>query len=175
MSEFNDDLTIETDHDSDLVKQLRKQLRDKDRALTEANQKIETFAQQTRSSTLADLLKAHGVNAKVAGLIPSSVEASEDAVKAWLDEYADALNIARTETTESGAGDEGASNDSGEGGSTGLDPAAAAALARVQATQSGGSKDTAVGADRTRNALSDLKGLPLEEAAQKLRELGLVG
>lgn len=68
------------------AKELEKQLAD----LAEQNK---TLLGQVRGKSIADLLQAKGVNPKVAKLVPDEVEASDESLSKWLDEYADALNI----------------------------------------------------------------------------------
>lgn len=68
------------------AKELEKQLAD----LAEQNK---VLLGQVRGKSITDLLQAKGVNPKVAKLVPSDVDASEESLNKWLDEYADALNI----------------------------------------------------------------------------------
>lgn len=71
------------------LKQLRKDLAESQKAVTELTTK-------TRGQTLADILRSKSVNPKVSGLIPASVEASEEAVTQWLEDYKDILPVTKT-------------------------------------------------------------------------------
>lgn len=87
-----------------VLKQREKELRELKAALKEQAAQIAEFQTQTRGQTLNSLLAAKGVDSKVSGLIPSSVEATEASVTAWLEQYGDVLNITRSSdlSTESG-------------------------------------------------------------------------
>jgi hypothetical protein len=80
---------------SDLVKDLRKQLRDKSRELDDLTKELGQFREQARKATVSDVLSKRGINPKVAAFIPSDVEATEDAVSKWLDEYGDVFGAAQ--------------------------------------------------------------------------------
>ena len=81
------------EQDSQLVKDLRKQLRD----AHAANKKLETdlteFKSKFRQQSVAEALKAKGVNPKIAKLIPDGV----DDVDAWLTEFGDVFGATAPE------------------------------------------------------------------------------
>ena len=125
----NIDYTIEQDNDSDLVRDLRAQIKDhasKVKALTAEN---DTFKATARKSTVADFLKAKNINPKVAALIPPDVEPTADGVGAWLTEFGDVFGV----TPSDDPVDDGASADE-------LD-----AYARVQETSHAGAPATVTG------------------------------
>jgi len=124
MSSYDDNYE-DQDNDSQLVKDLRKQLRDKAKALNELQTKVENFETQSRASSIADVLKAKGLPEKVARLLPKDVEATEEGVGKWLEEYGDVFGVAPAEQ---------AAQAQQEVASTGADQEAIAALARAQAT-----------------------------------------
>lgn len=81
---------------SDLVKDLRKQLRDKSRELDDLSKELGQFREQARKASVSDVLSKRGINPKVAAFIPADVEATEDAVSKWLDEYGDVFGAAQS-------------------------------------------------------------------------------
>lgn len=81
------------DNDSDLVKDLRKQIRERDKALQEVQSKLGELATKDRSRSLTDTLKGLNVSPKVASFYPSDREATEDNIKSWLSENADVFGI----------------------------------------------------------------------------------
>ena len=86
------------DNPTDLVKQLRKQLKMEQKRAKELEQKVSEFSSKERQSVISKVLEERGVNPKVAKLIPSDVDASDAAaLNAWLEEYGDAFGIQMTE------------------------------------------------------------------------------
>ena len=84
MSDYDDQL-----EGTDLVKQLRTQLKAQKKASDEALEELKGFRQEQRTRTLASKLTEKGLNAKVAKLVPADVED----VDAWLTEYGDVFGI----------------------------------------------------------------------------------
>lgn len=82
--------------DTDLVKKLRKALKAEQRK----NKELETsFGELTKSQKeriLKDVLSSKGVNHKIAQFIPADIEASEDAINAWLDANGDVFGYTPT-------------------------------------------------------------------------------
>jgi hypothetical protein len=74
-------------------KRLEKENRQLRKELEETKTAVAELTTKSRGSTLADILRSKSVNPKVSGLIPASVEATEEAVTAWLDEYKDILPV----------------------------------------------------------------------------------
>lgn len=91
------------DDNSEGIKQLRAHVK----KITEENARmkaeLETANKQSRKQTLASVLKDKGVNAKVANLIPTDVEATAEAVDKWLAEYGEIFNV-KQETKDDDAG-----------------------------------------------------------------------
>lgn len=83
----------EDENDSDLVKDLRKQLRDRDKDLKELKESAAQLAKRDRERTLKDTFKANGVPEKVAKFFPADQDATEDNVNAWLVENADVFGF----------------------------------------------------------------------------------
>lgn len=89
VSDFYDD---DNDNESNLVKDLRKQLKDANKRASDLESKVGEFSSRDRARSLAEVLTSKGVNAKVAALIPSDVD-GEEAVSKWLDEYGDVFGV----------------------------------------------------------------------------------
>lgn len=95
--EFDDDLS---GHDTDLVKQLRKQLRDKDKELTTLKDELGTLRTQTRTASLSELLEAKGVNPKAAKFYPSDLAVDEESLAKWLEGDGDLFAATSAPTQE---------------------------------------------------------------------------
>lgn len=91
--EYEDD---ENRGDSDLVKNLRKQLKEKERLLREHSEELSSLKSGLRERTVSEVLSSKGVNPKVAKLMPSEVVTPED-IDQWLTDYSDVFNIGRDE------------------------------------------------------------------------------
>jgi len=170
MTEFPADLLDEQPEDTQLVKDLRKQLREASKTIKTQGEEISSFRTKDRQGTLADILKVKGVSPKAAVFIPSSVEPTEDAVAAWLTEYGEALNI--TPTGNGGEGDGEAGDNSPS--SNGADSATVEALRRAQATeQAGTSAGLVLGVDELNKTLSETDDMSFDEAIQFLADKGL--
>lgn len=76
-----------------LIKQLRKQVRDQSRQLKELTERDATNQKALRERAVADVLTERGINPKVAKFIPGDIETTPDAIKGWLDDYADVFGI----------------------------------------------------------------------------------
>mgnify|MGYP006276586245 CR=1 FL=1 len=87
----DDDFTPEVNND--LVKQLRKANKQKEKELAELKANFENLSKAQRERAIKDVLSSRGINSKIAAFIPSDIEASEDAVSRWLDNYSDVFGI----------------------------------------------------------------------------------
>jgi hypothetical protein len=85
---------------------LRKRMRELERENQQLKETNSKLAKETRSSSLVQLLRAAKVKhaPKVAVLVPSDVDSTEDGVKKWLEDYAEVFNI-QTEPTGEGGGE----------------------------------------------------------------------
>jgi len=88
----DDDITT-NDSSNDLVKQLRKAAKAKDKELQELRSQFETLNKGQRERAIKDALAARGVNQKIASFIPQDIDPSEESVSKWLTEYADVFGI----------------------------------------------------------------------------------
>ena len=91
-----DDYTEETNG----VAQLRKQYKAIQKANKDMEAELRKLRSQTRTASVAEILKAQNVNPKVARLIPSDVEASEDGIRGWLEDFGDVFNVSGSAPAE---------------------------------------------------------------------------
>ena len=90
--EDDDDFTME-DTGNDLVKQLRKAAKQKDKELQELRAQFDGLSKAQRERTIKDALAARGVNQKIASFIPQDIEPTEESVSKWLEANADVFGI----------------------------------------------------------------------------------
>lgn len=83
--------------DTDLVKKLRKALKAEQRRNKELETSYGELTKAQKERILKDVLASKGVNQKIAQFIPSDIEASEDAISAWLDNNGDVFGYTPTE------------------------------------------------------------------------------
>lgn len=95
--EDDDDFTTE-DTSNDLVKQLRKASKQKDRELQELRSQFEGLNQMQRDRAIKDALASRGVNSKIASFIPQDIDPTEESVSKWLEDYADVFGIEVSQT-----------------------------------------------------------------------------
>jgi hypothetical protein len=95
--EDDDDFTTE-DTSNDLVKQLRKASKQKDKELQELKAQFESLNKSQRERAIKDALAARGVNSKIASFIPQDIDPTEESVSKWLEDYADVFGIETSQT-----------------------------------------------------------------------------
>jgi hypothetical protein len=83
--------------DTDLVKKLRKALKAEQRKNKELETSYGELTKSQKERILKDVLTSKGVNQKIAQFIPSDIEASEDAISAWLDSNGDVFGYTPSE------------------------------------------------------------------------------
>ena len=86
----DDDFTMES---NDLVKQLRKAAKQKDKELAELRSQFENLNKQSRERAIKDVLEARGVNGKVAKFIPQDLDPTEESLSRWLEDNADVFGF----------------------------------------------------------------------------------
>ena len=96
--EDEDTTTGGFESDTDLVKKLRKALKAEQRKNKDLETSYGELTKAQKERILKDALASRGVNPKVAAFVPSDIEASEDAIAAWLDNNADVFGFASKET-----------------------------------------------------------------------------
>ena len=95
--EDDDDFTME-DSSNDLVKQLRKASKQKDKELNELKAQFESLNKSQRERAIKDALASRGVNSKIASFIPQDIDPTEESVSKWLEDYADVFGIESSQT-----------------------------------------------------------------------------
>jgi hypothetical protein len=92
-----DEVTTQDASGNDLVKQLRKAAKQKDKEIQELKAQFEGVSKAQRERSIKDVLESRGVNSKIAKFIPSDVDSTEESLSKWLDENGDVFGF----TTES--------------------------------------------------------------------------
>jgi hypothetical protein len=87
--DYEDDDFDFGDTNNDLVKQLRKQLKAKERELSEKESALTNLSKAQRERAIKDTLASRGVNGKIAAFIPQDIDPTEESVSKWLEDYAD--------------------------------------------------------------------------------------
>jgi len=150
--EDDDDFTTEDTSGNDLVKQLRKAAKQKDKELSELRSQFESLTKAQRERAIKDALAAKGVNTKIASFIPSDIDPTEESVSKWLESNADVFGIQTAPTEQPN-----------------IDPAQAAAYKRMNtATEAG------LTPDRSTDVLQKMMNAnSREELDQIIRESGI--
>ena len=95
--EDDDDFTTD-DSSNDLVKQLRKASKQKDKELNELRSQFESLSKGQRDRSIKDALASRGINPKIASFIPQDIDPTEESVSKWLEDYADVFGIETSQT-----------------------------------------------------------------------------
>ena len=85
---------------TDLVKKLRKEIDRLSKQLKERDDILDEITSYSHEASVGDILESFGLNPRIAAFIPEDVEADEDAVAEWLNEYGDAFGIEAVEEGE---------------------------------------------------------------------------
>jgi hypothetical protein len=91
--DYEDDDDFNDDSSNDLVKQLRKASKQKDKELNELKAQFESLNKSQRERAIKDALASRGVNSKIASFIPQDIDPTEESVSKWLEDYADVFGI----------------------------------------------------------------------------------
>ena len=94
------DYTPSFDSDTDLVKKLRKANRLQEKKIKDLETNLGSLTKSQRERIIKDTFASKGVNAKIATFVPADLEASEDAISAWLDEHGDVFGVQAPQKTE---------------------------------------------------------------------------
>ena len=95
-----DDFTQESGN-NDLVKQLRKAAKQKDKELAELRAQFENVSKAQRERNIKDVLESRGVNSKIAKFIPSDLDPTEESLSKWLDDNGDVFGFQATDSNQS--------------------------------------------------------------------------
>jgi hypothetical protein len=88
------------DTSTDVVAQLRKVNRALEKRAKELEQELSGLKTQTRQRTVKEVLQAKGLNPKIAAFIPQDIDASEEAINQWVNEYGDVFGAPAQEQEE---------------------------------------------------------------------------
>jgi hypothetical protein len=94
------DYTPSFESDTDLVKKLRKANRLQEKKIKDLETNLGSLTKAQRERIIKDTFASKGVNAKIATFVPADLEASEDAISAWLDEHGDVFGVQAPQKTE---------------------------------------------------------------------------
>jgi ABC-type transporter Mla subunit MlaD len=150
--EDDDDFDTTETSSNDLVKQLRKAAKQKDKELAELRSQFDGLSKAQRERSIKDALERRGVNQKIASFIPQDIDPTEESVSKWLEDYADVFGI-----------------DLGQNQSTNVDPADIAAYKKMT-----GTADAATSPERGADVMSRLMNAnSKEELDQIISQSGL--
>ena len=96
----DDDTTQDLSQNNDLVKQLRKANKQKEKELAELKTQFDGLSKAQRERAIKDVLEARGVNKKIASFIPSDIDPTEESLSKWLTEYGDVFGITAEPTQD---------------------------------------------------------------------------
>ena len=94
--DYEDD-DFETNDSNDLVKQLRKANKQKEKELAELKEQFSSLSKAQRERAIKDALASRGVNGKIAAFIPQDIDPTEESVSKWLEDYSDVFGIQQAE------------------------------------------------------------------------------
>ena len=151
--DYEDDDDFDFDSSSnDLVKQLRKAAKQKDKELAELRSQFDGLNKAQRERSIKDALERRGVNQKIASFIPQDIDPTEESVSKWLEDYADVFGI-----------------ELGQNQRTNVDPADIAAYKKMT-----GTADAASSPERGADVMSRLMNAnSKEELDDIIRQSGL--
>jgi ABC-type transporter Mla subunit MlaD len=151
--DYEDDDDFDFDSSSnDLVKQLRKAAKQKDKELAELRSQFDGLSKAQRERSIKDALERRGVNQKIASFIPQDIDPTEESVSKWLEDYADVFGL-----------------ELGQNQRTNVDPADIAAYKKMT-----GTADAATSPERGADVMSRLMNAnSKEELDQIISQSGL--
>ena len=98
--DYEDDEDDVTTESNDVVKQLRKANKQKEKELADLKSQFESLNKQQRERTIKDVLEARGVNKKISAFIPQDLDPTEESLSKWLDDYGDVFGLETTESNQ---------------------------------------------------------------------------
>lgn len=98
--DYEDDEDEVTTESNDVVKQLRKANKQKEKELADLKSQFETLNKQQRERAIKDVLEARGVNKKISAFIPQDLDPTEESLSKWLDDYGDVFGLETTESNQ---------------------------------------------------------------------------
>ena len=98
--DYEDDEDEVTTESNDVVKQLRKANKQKEKELADLKSQFETLNKQQRERAIKDVLEARGVNKKISAFIPQDLDPTEESLSKWLDDNGDVFGLNTTESSQ---------------------------------------------------------------------------
>lgn len=98
--DYEDDEDEVTTESNDVVKQLRKANKQKEKELSDLKSQFETLNKQQRERAIKDVLEARGVNKKISAFIPQDLDPTEESLSKWLDDNGDVFGLDTTESNQ---------------------------------------------------------------------------
>jgi hypothetical protein len=98
--DYEDDEDEVTTESNDVVKQLRKANKQKEKELADLKSQFETLNKQQRERAIKDVLEARGVNKKISAFIPQDLDPTEESLSKWLDDNGDVFGLDTTESSQ---------------------------------------------------------------------------
>lgn len=96
--------------DSDLVKRLRKEIEDRDKALKQRDQELGDLRRKDSQRTVADTFSARGVNPRYARFALADLdEVTDESVAGWIEANADLIGVQAPPPVESAVDSQAAS------------------------------------------------------------------
>jgi len=100
MSEYEwDDDDLDTNNDSNAMKELRKAYKKLQAEKKEIAEQLESMQSSLRERSVKDVIASKGLPEKVAALIPERIATTSEEVEAWISEYGDVFGV-QTEEAE---------------------------------------------------------------------------
>ena len=95
----DDDFDTPSNDGNDLVKQLRKANKQKEKELAELKAQFDGLSKANRERAIKDALASRGINQKIASFIPQDIDPTEESVSKWLENYSDVFGV-ETQATQ---------------------------------------------------------------------------
>jgi len=89
----DEDVIQSQQSESDLLKQLRKELKVKSKVLSEMEGQLSSIKTEQRQNVIKSVLESKGVSPKIAKFIPADIDASPEAVNNWIADNADVFGL----------------------------------------------------------------------------------
>jgi len=93
MSNYEDDEDDFDTESNDVLGQLRKANKAKEKQLKEIQEELLSLRKDKRDRTISEVLTARGVNPKISAFIPQDIDLTEESLSSWLAEYGDVFGV----------------------------------------------------------------------------------
>lgn len=96
----DEDFETEENDGSDLVRKLRRADRAKEKRIRELESELGNLRTAQRTNTIQSVLSEKGVSPKIAKFIPNDIDATPEAIEAWVNENADVFGFKPVEQAQ---------------------------------------------------------------------------